>query len=144
MKKACQTQCPDCPFRSSSIPGWLGAYGDPGAVYSTLWKGDAFFCHTRTDYERPDWQARAERNGQLCLGALLFVHDAEMPQPNDPEVRAAMAVAVAKREADPEAFAVMSPRDFRDHHYKDRMAWVEEQIAAGNPHPLKGLLSGRR
>lgn len=75
--KACRTQCKECPFRPGSMRGWLGDYGSfeqvrwgIAAIHRALWHANLFFCHTKIDYSNPDWKAKAEREGPLCLGFL--------------------------------------------------------------------------
>lgn len=125
MKRPCETQCPQCPFRSTSASGWLGGYETPGNVLNALWHDSPFFCHTRADYERSDWEEVLLRNGELCLGGLLCREDWPCPASDDPEVAAAQDWAVAMREACPERFDVMGPKEFMRHH--DRSRVTEEQ-----------------
>lgn len=70
-KQPCNNQCAACPFRRTAAPGWLGSY-DVDDVLRAAWHGVPFFCHTRTDYNRPDWLERAMENGKLCRGFLVF------------------------------------------------------------------------
>lgn len=128
MKTACQTQCPQCPFRSTSLPGWLGSYDGPGGIHTSLWHKNPFFCHTRTNYERPDWRERAMVSGKLCTGALIFVgRDEWFPKPEDPEIQSAIQWAMAQYTAHPEQFDVMQGRAFMDHH---QQAWLDGQARA--------------
>lgn len=117
MKKACATQCRQCPFRSTSLKGWLGSYDGPGAVHSSLWHKNPFFCHTKTNYQRRDWLEYAMENGNLCTGALIFIgRDEWFPKPDDPEIQRAIQWAMEQYRASPEKFDVMEARQFMEHH----------------------------
>lgn len=117
MKKACATQCAQCPFRSTSLQGWLGNYNGPGAVHTSLWHKEPFFCHTRTDYQREDWLDHAMKDGKLCLGALIFVgRDKWFPKCEDIEVQRALTWAMSQYEKSPEQFDVMEAKAFMAHH----------------------------
>jgi hypothetical protein len=115
MKRPCQRQCAACPFRSTSIPGWVGPY-HPHQVVDAAWHGAPFFCHSRTNYERPDWRERAESNGLLCRGFLLFRHRMLAPDADDAETRAAQARVVEETETDPASMDVMEGSRFVEHH----------------------------
>ncbi len=115
--KACKSQCAACPFRSTSLPGYLGNYQGPGHVHHSLWHKDPFFCHTRADYERPDWREELMANGKLCLGSLVFVGRTDyFPKPDDPAQRAAIDIAMRMYRSKPTKFDVMGPREFMDYH----------------------------
>ncbi len=79
MKTPCKVQCPQCPFRSDSLPGWLGSY-TPETIPPTLWRNAAFLCHSKVDYDAPGWRAKAERSGKLCRGALVFANRMMAPK----------------------------------------------------------------
>jgi hypothetical protein len=116
-KKACATQCPQCPFRRTSLPGYLGSYEGPGAVHSSLWHKEPFFCHTRTNYRRRDWRQVVEREGKLCLGALIFVgRAAYFPKPDDPEIAVALVEAMEGFRANSDSVDVMEGKEFIDYH----------------------------
>ncbi len=133
MKRACPNQCKACPFRSTSLPGWLGSY-TPELVVRALWAGVAFFCHSRTKYTR-GWEERSERTGQLCVGFLLARDRFPgCPASPDPEIRAAEAQAKAKFYEHPEAYSVMAPPVFLAHHNmtpEERHAHVSAAVEAG-------------
>lgn len=117
-KAACKNQCKQCPFRSTSAPGWLGNYQGPGEVLTSLWHDSPFFCHARADYEREDWLEVLMEGGELCLGALIVRGRLwiGIPESEDPEVREAVSEAVKRYRSDPDSFDVMGPRAFMDHH----------------------------
>jgi hypothetical protein len=123
MKTACRTQCGECPFRSTSLGGYLGSYDGPGGVHSSLWHGDPFFCHPKIDYGQRDWLSRAMESGHLCTGALIFVGRQEFfPKSADPEIARALAWAMAQYAAKPERFDVLEPRAFVAHHSEGESA----------------------
>lgn len=77
-KTACAVQCPQCPFRSDSAPGWLGAY-EAAAIPPTLWRNIPFLCHSKVDYADPRWEANAMARGKLCRGSLVFANRMRAP-----------------------------------------------------------------
>jgi len=97
------------------MPRWLGAY-QPHEVVSAAWHGAPFFCHSRTDYGDPEWRAKAERDGRLCRGFLVFRERMLAPESADAEIRAAQAQAVAEAAADPGVVDVMPGQAFVAHH----------------------------
>ena len=121
--RTCKTQCRECPFRRTSLRGWLGGYGSfvdarvgVQSIFGELWHGQPFFCHTRTDYSRRDWLDRALTSGELCLGALLARHDWGMPDAKDPVIARAERDAVAQRAAEPDSFDVLPLAEWKAHH----------------------------
>ena len=81
--KFVSAQCKACPFRASSVPGWLGEYSGGGAVFKAIWHGEAFFCHTSgIDYEDLAWIEKAMQpdNGKLCVGGLVFANQIHAPK----------------------------------------------------------------
>lgn len=106
-------QCKECPFRPTSLPGWLGSY-TPSDVFSATWNGEAFFCHSSINYERKNWQERAMQNGKLCTGNLLFADKIRAPERliKYPEIRSAR-LKVMQYESEIEC---MDGRQFAAHH----------------------------
>jgi len=129
-KKACPNQCRQCPFRSTSAPGWLGGYMAED-IPSLLWHGQPFFCHTRTNYRSKNWREKAERNGVLCMGALVASERFMAPESTDAEVSAARSEAVAYASEHPEAVDVMDVASFLSHHRDNDIArnWRASQAA---------------
>lgn len=106
-------QCKVCPFRATSAPGWLGDY-TAQSVFSSIWKGEPFFCHDSIDYTDPKWADKAvnsSRNGKLCVGGLAFANKILAP------TRDVLPVILIGRERvkliDVEC---MSPQEFGEHH----------------------------
>ncbi len=104
------SQCKQCPFRKSSAPGWLGAY-DVGSVFRSIWHGVPFFCHPSIDYERPDWEERAMREGKLCTGGLVFANKMLAPESEHEAIRRARILVAGVPEIE-----CMEPREFGKHH----------------------------
>jgi hypothetical protein len=115
VKRASRLQCKACPFRSTSVPRWLGAYR-PDEVVNAAWHGAPFYCHCRTDYRDPEWLERADRDGQLCRGFLIFRERMLAPESTDAEIRAAQRQVVAEADAEPTAVDVMPGQAFVAHH----------------------------
>lgn len=124
-RTACKVQCPQCPFRASSLPGWLGSY-TPASVFQGAWFNQPFYCHTKVDYENPNWEAKTKRSGKVCLGSLAFANAMMAPKRVDSRPELADTVAdqqlvinlraaiLGSREVDD----VMGPRAFNEHHSK--------------------------
>lgn len=135
MKRICRRQCPACPFRPTSAPGWLGEY-TPHEVVNAAWHGRSFFCHSRTDYTDPEWRERAERDGQLCRGFLLFRHAMLAPASPDAAIRAAEAQAVSEAETNPASADVMEGTAFIEHHSmppEEAAAFLHRMHEEGTP-----------
>lgn len=121
-QRTARGQCKACPFRSTSLRGWLGAYEAEGIFPNVLWRGEPFLCHSKIDYEDECWQEQAEKNGELCIGSLLAAEDAVCPPSEFNAVRAARAAALLIRKANPAKFDVMNPTQFLKHHRPFREA----------------------
>lgn len=107
------TQCKQCPFRKTSAPGWLGDY-TAGSVFSSIWKGFPFFCHTTINYEDPMWEEKALKKGKLCVGGLAFALRIKAP---DHEIQdAAIRIARKKVELILSEVECMTPQEFGEHH----------------------------
>ena len=59
----CQKMCPKCPFRSTSIKGWLGGWSSPEQLVNYVNFEQPFPCHLTMDTD----------NEKLCAGALLYM-----------------------------------------------------------------------
>lgn len=116
MKKPCKVQCPECPFRHTALPTYLGDY-TPESVFTNLWRNFQFFCHTKINYRDPDWAKKADKNGRLCLGGLVMANKMMAPKRVDaypessPEVIAARASVEGRTDID-----CMDVREFMAHH----------------------------
>ncbi len=111
MKTPCKVQCPQCPFRPTSLPGYLGDY-TVQSVHEALWHGSPFLCHTKVQYSSRVAVERAKRDGQLCLGGLTFANRMMAPTSGgDPEVIAARAAVLGRTDVE-----VMDPMAFGHHH----------------------------
>jgi hypothetical protein len=106
-------QCKQCPFRKTSAPGWLGEY-TAGSVFSSIWKGFPFFCHTRIDYKRKDWKERAMKKGPLCVGGLVFAN--KMRAPEREIQHEPIRIAREKVRLIESSVECMDPKDFAEHH----------------------------
>lgn len=65
--------CAECPFRTASLPGWLGA-ATPRQFIDTVMSDTAMPCHMTVDYTDDDWkdQIRDGGSASYCAGALDF------------------------------------------------------------------------
>lgn len=120
-KTPCAKQCPQCPFRHDSVPGWLGSY-TPASIFAQLWRSMPFFCHPTVDYEDPNWEAKAMRGGKLCLGSLRFANLIMAPKrveaypETDPDVLAGRLAVEGRTDLD-----VMKPIELARWHQEGKM-----------------------
>lgn len=67
--------CGACPWRRSSLPGWLGASSPEGFVATLILDVEPLPCHSTIDYNRPDWHSRwmrgTDKRAKLCAGAAI-------------------------------------------------------------------------
>lgn len=101
MNKPCAKPCPECPWRKTSAPGWLGA-STPVEFLQQSEAGIHMPCHMQVDYERPDWEEQAE-NAPACRGRLIHIANRCKRMPGLPAV-----------EKDDSFF--FDPQAFIDHH----------------------------
>lgn len=62
--------CAVCPFRRTSLKGWLG--GMTPEEFVDIAKDAQIPCHNEIDYDRRDWPQQAERAHQ-CTGQAIFL-----------------------------------------------------------------------
>lgn len=111
-------QCKQCPFRPSSVPGWLGSY-TAGDIFSAIWKGAPFFCHTSINYENPNWESEAMETGKLCTGGLLFAHKILAP---DREIQYEQIRTARLKVLDiQDEVECMGAQEFATHHDLERL-----------------------
>lgn len=60
--------CKECPFKKTSLPGYLGN-DTPDGFLATTMADTPMPCHMQVDYERDDWREQASK-AALCAGAL--------------------------------------------------------------------------
>jgi hypothetical protein len=85
---------------------------------------------------RPQWEERAERDGQLWRGFLLFRNRMLAPPSGDEEIRAAQAQALSEAEADPASVDVMEGHAFVAHHSmppEEAAAFLHRMHEQGTP-----------
>ncbi len=128
MKTACQTQCPQCPFRPDSLPSYLGDY-TAESIISALWHNQPFFCHTRINYSNPGWEKVAKERGKLCAGSMVMAHKigaplARIEDDHDPEVIEARLVNQARKDV-----VCMEPKAFQAHHNPANVMKTLKKIA---------------
>ncbi len=119
MKTACTVQCPQCPFRPTSLPGYLGDY-TPASIFESLWRGIPFFCHVKVRYEDPKWLEKAQENGKVCLGSLAFSD--QMCAPTRPDAYPTTDPIVLKLREENRGrtdIALLGTKQFMDWHGED-------------------------
>lgn len=71
--------CRECPFRRTSLRGYLGA--NRLDHFSTLsMSEEPMPCHTKVDYTHPDWET-VQRSSPQCAGrATLWANTCKLPR----------------------------------------------------------------
>jgi hypothetical protein len=125
------TPCQGCPWRVTSLPGYLGD-DDPVHFYwaSVTTEGD-MPCHEQIDYSDPAWEVTQLPSADLCAGMLIHYRNSlKVPRRRHLEV----AVRAVKASA-----AVFSwPWEFMTHHMPGataeqvKRAW-QQAILPGKP-----------
>ncbi len=70
MKKPTGRPCKECPFKRTSMPGYLGASTTREFLETTM-VDVAMPCHTTVDYDSADWKENLS-DAKFCSGALIF------------------------------------------------------------------------
>ena len=74
--KLCKKPCEECPFRRTSMKGYVGDYQSVDDFYTAHVQADTPNpCHMTMDYsEHPDWREKfnAGEHGKLCKGQAVF------------------------------------------------------------------------
>lgn len=108
---ACKVPCKDCPFTTSSRPGWLGPYESPEDLHRTIMNEYPFPCHIAQGDKEVSWDECGE-DIPLCAGALLYMHK-NAKTPRNPEL------AKALKDADKSlSHKILSTPEFITHHKK--------------------------
>jgi len=114
MKKPCRS----CPFRRTSLPGWLGA-AMPEEFALSIARDEALPCHESIDYEDPEWLTKWEsrERGEHCIGSLILARNVlKLPRFKD----------APKVEPD-RALVFGSFKEFIEHHRASRTrSWKEQ------------------
>lgn len=138
MKTACIVQCPQCPFRPTSLPTYLGDY-DARTIQEHAWRGVPFLCHTKVNYASSRAVEKAKVKGKLCLGYLAYANKIMAPKRadaypgvTDPEVIAARAAVEGRTDIE-----CMEPREFAAHHDKANVAVNMAKAQKANPLGMK-------
>lgn len=109
----CKKPCKECPFKRTSIKGWLGEVSfDPMGFITPHWQGDAPLpCHMWVLVQDGDWESGDYATlSELCQGFLIFAKNT-CKMPLEP------VTAKAVRETTPNRELVFSNlQEFVDHH----------------------------
>lgn len=105
------TPCPQCPWRKTSAPGWLGA-STPLQFLAQAESEIRMPCHCSVDYDRPDWKERAESSPRCAGHATYLRNRCKSPR------NASLAQFVGQVIADPDT-VFTRPEDFVRHHGGD-------------------------
>jgi hypothetical protein len=100
--------CAQCPWRRTSLAGWLGD-STPQEFMAQADSDTRMPCHIHIDYERDDWQEQVER-GPRCAGHAIFLKN-RCKLPYDPGLRAFVATVLQ----DPQT-VFQWPHEFIEHH----------------------------
>ncbi len=110
MQRKLANPCRECPFKRTSMPGYLGVDSAPNFLNETARGVSPMPCHMEIDYEDPDWRETQLPDAPFCEGSLVFLNNI-FKLPRDP------GYAAAVREAGGDEQRVFASREeFLDHH----------------------------
>src|ERR1700704_3430623 len=69
--------CKECPFRKTSLPGWLGTLSNHPSEFLAAGEYNIMPCHMKVDYDKAQERkmiVKGENNP--CIGALSFFENA--------------------------------------------------------------------
>lgn len=120
MKRTLANPCRECPFKRTSLPGYLGVDSAPNFVNATARANTPIPCHMEIDYDDPHWEETQLPDAPYCEGSLRFLNNI-FKLPRDPEYVAAV------RDAPGDGNKIFASRqEFLDHHDND----MNRRIAA--------------
>lgn len=118
-----KSPCAECPFRRSSIKGYLGA-DDPEHFLGLTTRDADMPCHMDIDYSDPDWRETQEPDAPLCVGGLQFQNNThKLARPAD--------MAEAQRVVGTNDNVFATPEEFLIHHMVDTRHAVRIPIMSG-------------
>ena len=81
MAKQHTTPCRECPWRKTSMRGWLGGdTGQPENFVAASQSEHRMPCHMTVDYEQDDWRDQAEVAPQCAGRAIHFANQCKTPR----------------------------------------------------------------
>ncbi len=105
MKNSIKKPCDECPFRTKSLPGWLGGETPEDTFNHIVTEGD-FSCHKQ--------RHKAQENQSRCRGSILFLRKmGKLPRYNSDLAKAVMEVPFKEAFYDKN---ILSRNDFIKHH----------------------------
>lgn len=104
------TPCNECPWRTTSAKGWLGA-STPLQFLAQAEAEIKMPCHCAIDYDRPGWKAQV-KSAPRCAGHAIYLKN-RCKMPNEPGLKAFVSAV----ETSPLVFA--RPDEFVAHHGGD-------------------------
>lgn len=105
-----RTPCKECPWRTASAPGWLGA-SSPLQFLAQAESETKMPCHCAVNYERDDWQDQVE-TAPRCAGHAIYLRN-RCKLPHDPSLAAFVS------SVQPSAAVFGRPDAFVAHHGGD-------------------------
>ncbi len=74
MLNTCKKPCNDCPFKKTSLGGWLADY-TPQELHMLVMSEKPFPCHM-THEDTISWEQAGTKEHPLCMGALKYMKKA--------------------------------------------------------------------
>jgi hypothetical protein len=103
------TPCEHCPWRTSSMRGYLGADSAEHFYFASITAEGEMPCHEQVNYDDEDWQDTQLPDVDYCAGYLIYFRN-HLKMPRRPSLLEAMERV--KRSA-----AVFSwPEEYMRHH----------------------------
>lgn len=87
MKDKLDEPCRECPFRRTSLAGYLGR-NDAKSFIERVDRQRPNECHMTVDYNDPQWKEKID-DAILCAGAATYLANT-LSSPRDPEYQAAV------------------------------------------------------
>lgn len=103
MKTDLKEPCHQCPFRRTSIQGWLGPWNPEDLLHQVSY--GEFPCHCTIKKDGAD-----TTNMQVCVGAVTYLNN-KMQRSRDPQMSAAQNLHPADHR-----LAFSNPQEFIAHH----------------------------
>jgi hypothetical protein len=119
--------CNKCPFRRTSLRGWLGSDTPASFLATTLATDGEMPCHTAVNYEDPQWRDTLP-DAPLCAGGLQHIAN-QFRRSRDPQ----REDDISRCGRNPEVF--QWPHEFLTHHMRrDVTADEARQLIADETH----------
>lgn len=113
---ACKKPCKQCPFRKTSLAGWLGDHSYRPQIFIDGMEYTILPCHMKTDWDEAEQRTMiVEGEKNPCVGALSFCANS-LKIPRGARIEGVYKNLMDKAKSNPEVFKWQ--QDFIEHHSK--------------------------